>query len=257
MTKMTDRYSNSNLLDLAKQQHENKQRSKLPTEIFNLASAGKIYPKSNPLSSGQVEMRYMTAYDEDILTNASYIREGIVLDKLLQSLIVSDIDYNTIAQVDKDSLIIGARIVSYGAEYDVTVIDPKTNNQINRTVDLNKLKPVPFELESDENGEFDYEVSEDLKLKFGFPSSKDISSIEVDNAISAFLSFTIRQVNETRSKSEIQDFIKYNFLAKDSKKFRDHINDNLPRIDYLYEFEGENGSTFKAMFQIGSDLFWL
>lgn len=257
MAKMTDRYPKSDLLDLAKQQHDNRQRSKLPTEIFKLASGGEIYPETNPLRSGKVEMRYMTAYDEDILTNASYIREGVVLDKLLQSLIVSDIDYESIAQVDKDSLIIGARIVSYGAEYKVTVTDPKTKNKLNRTVDLNKLLAVPFELKSDENGEFDYEVSDDIKLKFGFPSSKDISSIEVDNAISAFLSFTIRQVNETRSKSEIQDFIKYNFLAKDSKKFRDYINSNIPRIDFTYEFEGEDGSTFNAMFQIGSDLFWL
>lgn len=256
MTKMTDRYSNSNLLDLAKQQHDNRQISKLPTEIFNLASGGKIYSKSNPLSSGQVEMRYMTAYDEDILTNTSYIREGVVLDKLLQSLIVSEVDYATIAQVDKDSLIIGARIVSYGADYEVVVTDPETKTPLKRTIDLNKIKPKSFDLEADENGEFEYVVNDDITLKFTYPTSNDVDQISETETVSKFLEYTIRQVNDSRSKSEIRDFIKYNFLAKDSKKFRSHVNDNAPGLNYEYEFEGENGSTFTAMFQVRPDFFW-
>ena len=65
--------------------------NKTPTEIIELPSKGLIYPDSNPLSSGTIEMKYMTAREEDILTNQSYIQKGIVLDKLLQSLIVSKI----------------------------------------------------------------------------------------------------------------------------------------------------------------------
>ena len=66
----------------------------MPTEVVELPSKGLLYPESNPLSSGKVEMKYMTAKEEDILTNQSYIKNGTVLDKLLQSLIVSKIDYN-------------------------------------------------------------------------------------------------------------------------------------------------------------------
>ena len=88
MTKMTDRLSDSNIIELAKRSYENKEKSKLPSSIVNLASKGLVYPKSHPFRKGYTEMRYMTAYDEDILTNTSYIRENIVIDKLLESLIL-------------------------------------------------------------------------------------------------------------------------------------------------------------------------
>ena len=65
-----------------------------PTETIELPSKGILYPSDNPLSKGTIEMRYMTAMHEDILTNQSYIQSGTVLDKLLQSLIVTKISYD-------------------------------------------------------------------------------------------------------------------------------------------------------------------
>ena len=102
----TTRLGNPDIINIAKQRFEKRQQSKLPSIIVNLPSGGVIYPKTHPLSSGQIEMRYMTAYDEDILTNTSYIREGVVFDKLLESLVISDVDIADIASLDKDALII-------------------------------------------------------------------------------------------------------------------------------------------------------
>ena len=255
MAKHTDSYD-KNIIDLAKKEYQTTQRNKLPVEIVQLASGGKIYPESNPLHSGKIEMRYMTAYDEDILTNASYMREGIVLDKLLEELIVSDIDYNTIARVDKDSLLITARIVSYGKDYSVTVPDPKSGTKLDRTVDLSKLKPIPFELSSDKNGEFEYEVNDTTKIKFKFATSDTLDEINESELISGLLTNTITQVNASRKSADIEKFIRYDFLAIDSRKFRNYIAENSPRINYEYEFEGEDGGTFLATFQIGSDIFW-
>ena len=113
-----------------------------------------------------------------------------------------------------------------------------------------------FDLEADENGEFEYVVNDDITLKFTYPTSNDVDQISETETVSKFLEYTIRQVNDSRSKPEIRDFIKYNFLAKDSKKFRSHVNDNAPGLNYEYEFEGENGSTFTAMFQVRPDFFW-
>src|SRR6056300_762914 len=90
---------------------------KLPTEVVELPSRGLIYPEDNPLSSGKVEMKYMTAKEEDILTNQSYIQKGIVIVKLLQSLIVSDIKYDDLIVGDKNAILIAARVLGYGAEY--------------------------------------------------------------------------------------------------------------------------------------------
>ena len=91
---------------------------KLPTEVVELPSKGLIYPEDNPLSSGKVEMKYMTAKEEDILSNQSYIEKGIVIDKLLQSLIVSDINYNDLIIGDKNAIMVAARILGYGKNYD-------------------------------------------------------------------------------------------------------------------------------------------
>ncbi len=63
---------------------------KLPTETIELPSKGLLYASDNPLSSGTIEMKYMTAKEEDILTNQNYIKNGTVIDKLLQSLIVTE-----------------------------------------------------------------------------------------------------------------------------------------------------------------------
>ena len=64
--------------------------SKFPTEVIDLPSKGLVYPKEHPLSSGQVEIKYMTAKEEDILTSPNLIEKGIVLDKLLESIIVTE-----------------------------------------------------------------------------------------------------------------------------------------------------------------------
>ena len=72
-----------------------------PTEIIDLPSKGLVYSKDNPLSSGKIELKYMTAKEEDILTNQSYIEKGTVIDKLLNSLIVTKINYNDLIVGDK------------------------------------------------------------------------------------------------------------------------------------------------------------
>ena len=253
MAKMTDRYENKNLINLAKDKYEQKQRSTIPSEIITLTSEGKIYSDSSILSSGKIEMRYMTAYDEDILTNASYVKEGIVLDKLLESLIVTDVDLDDIAQVDKDGLILNARILSYGADYPVQVTDPNTNKKINKTIDLSKLKTKTIDIESDDNGEFEYSFN-NITLKWKFPTNDQ--NVKDDMPISKFLSLVITQVNDSRNQIDIDNFIKYNFLIQDSKKFQKYVIDNTPTTLLEYEFEGEDGGTFKAGFPIGPDFFW-
>jgi hypothetical protein len=180
------------------------------------------------------------------------MREGVVLDKLLQALIVTPFDYSTIAKIDKNGLIIAARILSYGKEYPVVVRDPKTEKELNRTVDLNLLKNSDFELISDDAGEFEYTLEDGTNLKFKFLLNGEDENL----TISQFLEHTIMQVDASRKKEDIQDFIRYKFFAKDAKVFRKYINDKTPSVIMDYEFEGEDGSTFIAGFQAGADLFW-
>lgn len=260
MTQLTNRLSDKNLIELAKQNHEQQQISRMPGFIVNLPSAGKIYPKTSVLREGKLEMRYMTAYDEDILTNASYIKEGIMLDKLVQSLVITPgFNINEIRDADKEQLIISARIAGYGEEYSVTVTSP-TGERINETINLNNLKAKPFNIESDENGEFDYIINETTKIKFRYPPSSVVNKIPTDHAITYLLEQIIMQVNESRDSNQISEFIRYELRAPDSRKFRTYVQDNAPGLETTYTFtytttEGTQ-ETFEAGFPIGSDFFW-
>ena len=80
---------------------------KFPTEEVELPSRGLIYPKENPLSSGKIEIKYMTAKEEDILTNQNYVKQGTVVDKLLRSLIVDKkINYDDMITGDKNAVLV-------------------------------------------------------------------------------------------------------------------------------------------------------
>ena len=249
--KVTTRLGSQDLVSIARQKYETKQRNKIPSVIVKLASGGKIYPENHPLHSGQIEMRYMTAYDEDILTNASYIREGVVFDKLLQSIIVTEVDVNDICSVDKDGLILSARVMAYGPEYTVQIPDPKTKNMLERTINLTEVQFKPFELSPNANGEFTYQVNAETTIKFAYPKTEI-----TQETVSETINNLIMEVNGIRDRAAIENFVRYEFFARDAKKFREYVKTNAPGIDYEMNFEGEDGSTFKAMFPIGIDLFW-
>ena len=117
---------------------------KFPTEVVELPSKGLPYPESSPLSSGKVEMKYMSAREEDILTNMNFIRQGVVIDKLLQSMIVSEIDYNELLIGDKNALLIASRILGYGKDYDFEIMDDY-GQKIRTSVDLTSFDSKPVD----------------------------------------------------------------------------------------------------------------
>ena len=95
---------------------------KFPTEVVDLPSQGLLYPKDSPLSSGTIEIKYMTAREEDILTSANLIKKGIVIDKLIEALIVDkSIKLDDMLLGDKNAILIASRILAYGKEYEVEV----------------------------------------------------------------------------------------------------------------------------------------
>ena len=108
---------------------------KFPTEVVDLPSQGLLYPKDSPLSSGTIEIKYMTAREEDILTSANLIKKGIVIDKLLEALIVDkSIKLDDMLLGDKNAILIASRILAYGKEYEVEVDGQEV------VVDLTTLK---------------------------------------------------------------------------------------------------------------------
>ena len=125
-----------------------------PTEIIDLPSKGKVYSPENPLSKGTVEIKYMTAREEDILASQNLIRKGVVLDKLFESVVVEEnIDINDICIGDKNAILLATRILGYGKDYQVEITDPFSGEQQKTNIDLSiiQIKEVDENLLNSDN----------------------------------------------------------------------------------------------------------
>ena len=257
MTQVTDRISAPSIVEHAKQRYETERKNKIPTVVVNLTSKGLVYPESHPLRKGYVNMRHMSAYDEDIIVNETYIKKGIMFDMLLAELITDDIDVDDIAIADREGLIINSYILGYGPEYTALAPDPETGKTISKTIDLTELTSKEFKLVPDTNGEFEYIINSEQKIKFKYINNHDVISKEKDTKIiSKFLKSVITAVNDDRSAVAIDDLLQYNFTPKESKKFRTYYSENAPSINDEIQFEGENGDTFTGKFRFNASVFW-
>ena len=237
------------------------EKLKFPTEMVELPSNGIVYPKENPLSSGKVEMKYMTAKEEDILTNQSYIQKGTVLDKLLEQLIVSECNYKDLVVGDKNALLIAARILGYGSDYEFTY----RNEQVH--VDLSTLENKEFDKSKYEQGQNEFpftcpksgtiltfkllnhgdETKIDNELK-GLKKINKNSSPE----LSTRLKYMIVSVDGSSEKKDIRDFVDNYFLARDARAFREHVKTISPDLDMNVVLEGGE----EVAVPIGLNFFW-
>jgi hypothetical protein len=233
---------------------ENVTKPKFPTEIVDLPSKGLIYPKDNPLSSGQIEMKYMTAREEDILTNQNYISKGIVLDKLIESLIVSKVNINDIIIGDKNALLIASRILGYGKDYTFRAYNSDTQGMADFTVDLTTLSDKnlsPEDLKEEGVNEFTFVLPHSkTSVTFKILTHGDEKNIEREITglqkikpdsnpeISTRLKYIITSVDGDREKKTIRDFVDNMLLARDSRSLREEIRRVSPDVELKYVGEG-------------------
>ncbi len=219
------------------------QEFKIPTETIELPSQGLLYPKDHPLSSGTIEMKYMTAREEDILANQNYIANGTVIDKLLKSLIVTKVDYNDLLIGDKNAVMIAARILGYGPKYKFEY------NGEEDEVDLSKIdnKKIDKKLFTPGNNEFSFVLPHSKnKITFKMMTHRDEQKInkeieglqklnkDANPVVSTRLKFQITSVNGDSDPPTIRSFVDKALLAQDSRAFRKHISDIQPDIDLTF-----------------------
>jgi hypothetical protein len=219
---------------------EENQQFKFPTETIELPSKGLLYPEGHPLRSGKIEMKYMTAKEEDILTNQNYITQGTVLDKLLQSLIVTKVDYNDLIVGDKNAVLISARILGYGKDYtfeyageehsiDLTTLENKPFDESTITSGVNKFSytlphsgtEITFKIM---DGYMERKIDEELK---GLKKINKLASPELTTR----LKYIVTSVNGDESPKTIRDFVDNYLLARDSRSLREHIKSIQPDIN--------------------------
>ena len=245
-------------------------KPKLPTETVDLPSKGLLYPKENPLSSGKVEMKYMTAKEEDILTNANYIEQGVVIDKLLQALIVTPVDYDSLFIGDKNAIMVAARVLGYGKDYPFTYKNSR-GQEIEASVDLSKLedKPLDESLFTPGSNEFMFTLPySDNQITFRLLTHGDEKRIEAEIKglkkinptlsydITTRLKYMITSINGKRDQKDIRDFVDNYLIAKDARALREYYNKIMPNINMVFMPEDENYVGEGIEIPISLNFFW-
>ena len=123
-----------------------------PTELVELPSRGVFYSEDHPLhKKKKVEIKFMTAQEEDILSSETLVEEGVAVTKMIESIIVDkSIEIDSLLACDRDAILVAARITGYGADYDANVVCTKCYQSTKFTFDLNK-KNINFKLSNKKN----------------------------------------------------------------------------------------------------------
>jgi len=247
------------------------QKFTVPTELIDLPSKGLVYAKENALSSGQVEMKYMTAKEEDILTNVNLLRQGLAIEKTLKSLIKSPINYEDLTLGDRNGLLIAARILAYGKDYSFMYRNPNTGEEEKVSVDLQNLKykELDWSLLANKN-EFDFKlpksgntitfklltVSEDKKIDEEIKGVKKNLGLDA-GSISTKLKHQIIAINGEYSVKAVRDFVDQGYLlAIDSIELRKYMETVTPDIDMSISFTLKDGQEVTTDLPMTAEFFF-
>ena len=248
--------------------------SGFPTEIISLPSQGKVYTAENPLSSGKIEMKYMTAREEDILTSQNLIKQGIVLDRLMQSLIVSQIKFDDLIIGDKNAVMVAARILGYGKDYNVDVKCPKCNEKNHIYIDLTQLpeEHIPEGTEMLAPGIFKFTLpqskrtvqfrllttGDDKRISRELELRKKTDKSGIDRELTTRLKAAIVTVDDIADRKHVENFVDNELFALDSRSLRTCIRAVSPDIKFEVPFQCTSCSHEEEAlaFNMDTNFFW-
>ena len=237
------------------------------SEIIDLPSKGKLYPTDSPLKEGKIEIKYMTAREEDILTSQNLIEKGVVIDRLLDSLILTEgIKSDDLVLGDKNAVMVAARVLAYGPEYQCEVTNPTTGNTFTHTFNL---ADCPFKTTEGDISENRFEVTLPVskrKISYKILTGKEERIIEeelknlrkvgteVTPELTTRLRHTIVSVDGDDTQSVKNDFVQ-SMLSRDSLFLRNKINEVSPDIELSQEIE-IGGEVVKVDIPMTTSFFW-
>jgi len=251
------------------------EKRKFPTEVVSLPSKGLLYPKEHPLSGGQIEIKYMTAKEEDILTSRTLIQKGIVLDKLMESVIIQDgVKLDDLLLGDKNAVMMATRILGYGKDYTVSIQDPDSGEKQEETFDLTKLedKEIDEKLFKDRKNEFEFDLpASKVKITFKLLTHKDEKLVDeelkalkkfqkgsgVTSEITTRLKKAITSVDGDQTLKRINEFVDYELLSRDSLALREYLREITPDVDMSFTFVSEaTGDVHDMDIPLNVEFFW-
>ena len=251
------------------------EKRQFPTEVVDLPSKGKLYSKGSPLAGGTIELKYMTAKEEDILTSRNLIQKGIVLDKLLESVIVDEsVSLNDLLLGDKNAIMIATRILGYGKDYTVQLTDPSTGEKQEETFDLTEItdKKIDSKLFKAGKNEFEFELpAAKVKILFRLLTHKEEKEIDAelkaykkfskDSGITAEITTRLKKaivsVNGDTSLKRISEFVENELLSRDSLSFREYLIKITPDVDMSFTFTSDQTGEDTTMdIPLDVEFFW-
>lgn len=245
----------------------------VPIEAVPLPSKGKVYEVDSSLYGKEtLEIKAMTAKDEDILTSRALIKKGTVITELLRScLIDKTIDPTHMLSGDRNAIMTALRVTGYGSEYKVEVECPACGERSGQSFDLTDMPINTLDINPIADGAnvFDFTLPVTklpVKVKFltgaeeqeimTISERRKKKGISGDNMITQRLSYSIVEVNGIREKTKIQMFVK-NMPARDSLALRRYLDDNEPGIDLSGWMECPHCSeSSEVKLPLGASFFW-
>jgi hypothetical protein len=239
-----------------------------PQETIELPSKGVFYPEDSPLRSGTIDLYLMTAKHEDILTSQNLIQKGVVLDRLIDALIATKgVKSADLLLGDLNAVMVAARILGYGKDYDVSMQCPACEQQIEQKVNLSDLQ-MEHEPDSDSVSQFTIvlplskaEVSlrlltrgDELTIDKEIKSLRKINS-DVDTESTTRLKAIITAVDGNSTKAKIWSFVD-NLLIRDVRYLREQYKTKVPDVDFNVSIECPCGTNQKVRMPIGVNFFW-
>jgi phage FluMu protein Com len=232
--------------------------NKYPTDVIPLPTKGWFYPEGHPLSSGEIELKQMTAKEEDILANTQLRKNGKFLEKLLESLIVNkSIKQEDILVPDKNAIFLAIRRLAYGDEYPVSITCPSCL-EVNRvTINLSTVENKPFDFDSHPKGvnAFDYKLpSSGITVTYKLLNQIDERDTEaeltnfkklnkdISREYTTRLKYLIIGLDGNADKGAIRKFVDEQLSAKDSLALRKQMRETNPDIDFSFDFVCNNCS---------------
>lgn len=248
-----------------------------PTEFVELPTEGRYYPEDHPLhNESVVEIRHMTAKDEDILTSRALLKKGIALDRFLQNILVDKrINLDSLYIGDKNAILVGARVTGYGPSYDTQVTCPvcTTTNKFSFDLESGNLNSggnfEEYEITEKDNGLFviktpatkvDVEVrlftGQDEKYLLKTSAEKKKRNLP-ESSLTDQLNLMIVSINGRTDNMTLKSFID-NMPARDARYLREAYEKIVPNVDLAQSFTCESCDyeTDQMEVPFTTDFFW-
>ena len=258
----TPEQTSSRLLDFVK-----------PTQFVELPSKGRFYPEGHPLKDKDViEINFMTAKDEDILSSRSLLKNGTAIDRFLQNIITDNkISVDSLLIGDKNAIIVDSRISAYGREYSTEITCPNCSTKDKLEYDLQQKKVTnsspPEDVEITDSGTFKFKLPvSGFEAEIKLLTSKDESAMvkrsknkkkgSMDTSFTDQYKLMILSIDNVTDKGLVNRFIEM-MPVKDSKKMRQVYKSINPNVELKFNFECRScGYEQELEVPFGAEFFW-